>query len=158
MVTSTVANPWMTIPALVIIVLFLALRWYYLKTARDIKRLEAICRFLKENDIVWEHSLLQIIGYQLYGLQENIFFSHVRPSAISACSMTFHFVHHYVSLWVMSNRLKPYPVTEICQPLSLKILNHDDYFCYYFLGNCSKCAGFTLFLHVQTYIDTQMQK
>lgn len=62
----------MTIPALAIIVLFLALRWYYLKTARDIKRLEAICMFLKENDFVWEHSLLQIIGCQLDGLQENI--------------------------------------------------------------------------------------
>ena len=40
--TAAVANLWVFIPAVVIIALFLALRRYYLKTARDIKRLESI--------------------------------------------------------------------------------------------------------------------
>ena len=40
--TAAVANYWVFIPAVVIIVSFLALRRYYLKTARDIKRLESI--------------------------------------------------------------------------------------------------------------------
>lgn len=65
-------------------------------------------------------------------------------------------------LWAMSNRLKPYPVTKICQPLSLEILNRDDYFlllhcwelqvCRLYVGPTKLKPAF--FLHVQTYIDT----
>ena len=42
MVTTAVSNYWVLIPAFLIITIFLALRWYYLKTSREIKRLEAI--------------------------------------------------------------------------------------------------------------------
>ena len=42
MVTAAVSNYWVLIPAFLVITIFLALRWYYLKTSREVKRLEAI--------------------------------------------------------------------------------------------------------------------
>ena len=42
LVTAIVGNPWLTIAAVVIMLVFVFFRWYYLKTARDVKRLEAI--------------------------------------------------------------------------------------------------------------------
>lgn len=42
LITAAAANYWVLPPAAVVIVVFLVLRWYYLKTARDVKRLEAI--------------------------------------------------------------------------------------------------------------------
>ena len=42
LITAAVGNPYILIPAFLIVVGFIALRWYYLKTSRDIKRLEAI--------------------------------------------------------------------------------------------------------------------
>ncbi|XP_064396710.1 ATP-binding cassette sub-family C member 4-like isoform X2 [Halichondria panicea] len=41
-VTAIVGLPWLLIPCVVLLPLFLALRWYYLKTVRDIKRLEGL--------------------------------------------------------------------------------------------------------------------
>ena len=41
-ITAIVSNIWVLIPAAVIMTLFIALRTYYLKTSRDIKRLEAV--------------------------------------------------------------------------------------------------------------------
>ena len=41
-VTACVSNPWILIPAAVIMICFILLRTYYLKTSRDIKRLEAV--------------------------------------------------------------------------------------------------------------------
>ena len=42
MVTAVVSNYWVLIPAVLVMTIFLALRWYFLKTSREIKRLEAI--------------------------------------------------------------------------------------------------------------------
>ena len=42
MVTAAVSNYWVLIPAVLVMTIFLALRWYFLKTSREIKRLEAI--------------------------------------------------------------------------------------------------------------------
>ncbi len=42
LITSIVANPWVAIVVAVVMVAFVFVRWYYLKTARDVKRLEAI--------------------------------------------------------------------------------------------------------------------
>ena len=42
MLTAASANPWVTIPVVVLAVIFFTLRQYFLKTAREIKRLEAI--------------------------------------------------------------------------------------------------------------------
>ena len=42
LITSIVANPWLAIVVAVVMVAFVFVRWYYLKTARDVKRLEAI--------------------------------------------------------------------------------------------------------------------
>ena len=41
--TAAAANAYIVIPVVFVIVVFLCLRWYYLKTSRDVKRLEAIC-------------------------------------------------------------------------------------------------------------------
>lgn len=41
-ITAAAANYWILLPAVLVMVVFLVLRWYYLKTARDVKRLEAI--------------------------------------------------------------------------------------------------------------------
>ena len=41
-IKASVANPYILIAAVALFVSSLALRWYYLKTARDIKRLEAL--------------------------------------------------------------------------------------------------------------------
>jgi ATP-binding cassette subfamily C (CFTR/MRP) protein 4 len=43
-ITACVSNPWVLIPALIIMACFVLLRTYYLKTSRDIKRLEAVAR------------------------------------------------------------------------------------------------------------------
>ena len=40
--TTVVANPYILIALVPLLVGFVFLRWYYLKTARDIKRLEAL--------------------------------------------------------------------------------------------------------------------
>ena len=42
LLTASYGNPYVLIPAAAIVVGFVSLRWYYLKTSRDIKRLEAI--------------------------------------------------------------------------------------------------------------------
>ena len=40
--TAAASNYWVLIPAAIVMVVLLALRWYYLKTSREVKRLEAI--------------------------------------------------------------------------------------------------------------------
>ena len=40
--TAAAANAYSLIPVVFVIAAFLALRWYYLKTSRDVKRLEAV--------------------------------------------------------------------------------------------------------------------
>ena len=42
LVTAAYSNVYVIIPAFFIVVIFLVFRWYYLKTSRDVKRLEAI--------------------------------------------------------------------------------------------------------------------
>ncbi len=42
MFTASSSNPWVFIPAVVVMAALLVLRWYYLKTSRAVKRLEAI--------------------------------------------------------------------------------------------------------------------
>ena len=42
LLTASAFNVYVLIPAAILVVVFLALRWYYLKTSRDVKRLEAI--------------------------------------------------------------------------------------------------------------------
>ena len=42
MIIAGAANPYIFIPVVFVIAAFLVLRWYYLRTGRDIKRLEAI--------------------------------------------------------------------------------------------------------------------
>lgn len=34
--------PWLLIPCVILLVLFVGVRWYYLKAARDLKRLEGL--------------------------------------------------------------------------------------------------------------------
>ena len=41
-IVASAANPYILIPLPVILILFMAIRWYYLKTSRSVKRLEAI--------------------------------------------------------------------------------------------------------------------
>ena len=41
-ITALIANPYMLIVVVILFIIFISLRWYYLKTARDIKRLEAL--------------------------------------------------------------------------------------------------------------------
>ena len=40
--TAAASNYFLLIPAFLVIIIFLAVRWYYLKTSREVKRLEAI--------------------------------------------------------------------------------------------------------------------
>ena len=42
MLTASIANPYMVIVVAVVLIATLLLRWYYLKTVRDIKKLEAL--------------------------------------------------------------------------------------------------------------------
>lgn len=42
MIVAGAANVYVFIPVGIVVVLFLLLRWYFLKTSREIKRLEAI--------------------------------------------------------------------------------------------------------------------
>ncbi len=43
---AIVANYYLVIVAVILVVIFVIFRWYYLKTARDVKRLEAIGIFM----------------------------------------------------------------------------------------------------------------
>ena len=45
LVIAIVGNPWLTIVAVAVIFVFVFFRWYYLNTARDVKRLEAIGKY-----------------------------------------------------------------------------------------------------------------
>ena len=45
MLTASIAIPYMLAIAGVVVTASLILRWYYLKTARDLKRLEALGQF-----------------------------------------------------------------------------------------------------------------
>ena len=42
MIVAGAANVYVFIPVAIVVVLFVALRWYFLTTSREIKRLEAI--------------------------------------------------------------------------------------------------------------------
>ncbi len=42
LLTAVVALPWLLIPCVVLFILFVGVRWYYLKAARDLKRLEGV--------------------------------------------------------------------------------------------------------------------
>lgn len=42
LITASYGNPYVLIPAILIVAGFVSLRWYFLKTSREIKRLEAI--------------------------------------------------------------------------------------------------------------------
>ena len=58
--TAAASNYWVFIPAFLVIAVFLFFRWYYLKTSREIKRLEAIGRFQVSslrNKVVWDDRL-----------------------------------------------------------------------------------------------------
>ncbi|XP_064396708.1 ATP-binding cassette sub-family C member 4-like [Halichondria panicea] len=44
LLTAVVALPWLLIPCVVLFILFVGVRWYYLKAARDLKRLEGVAR------------------------------------------------------------------------------------------------------------------
>ena len=46
LIISIAANPWLAIVAAAVMVVFVFFRWYYLKTARDVKRLEAIGNYV----------------------------------------------------------------------------------------------------------------
>jgi len=41
-ILASAANPYVMIPLPIIMAIFLVFRWYFLKTSRDVKRLEAI--------------------------------------------------------------------------------------------------------------------
>ncbi len=42
LLVACIANYWIIIPAAILVTFFVIMRWYYLKTSREIKRLEAI--------------------------------------------------------------------------------------------------------------------
>ena len=42
LVTAAASNPYLIIAVVVLIVVFVGFRWYYISTARDVKRLEAL--------------------------------------------------------------------------------------------------------------------
>ena len=43
-ITAIVALPWLLIPCVILVFLFMGIRWYYLKAARDLKRIEGLGR------------------------------------------------------------------------------------------------------------------
>ena len=54
---AVVANYYLLVALVVVFVSFLTIRWYYLKTARDVKRLEALGNILYIIMIHWYLSL-----------------------------------------------------------------------------------------------------
>ena len=57
---AAASNYWVLIPAFLVMAVFLFFRWYYLKTSREIKRLEAIGRFQVSGlrkEVVWDDRL-----------------------------------------------------------------------------------------------------
>ena len=49
LLTNTIANAWIVIPTCLFMATILILKLYYMKTSREIKRLEAIGRFVQHN-------------------------------------------------------------------------------------------------------------
>ena len=67
MVTAAVSNYWVLIPAFLVITIFLALRWYYLKTSREIKRLEAIGKSHQTYSQPFSTSIIWVLTVCKYG-------------------------------------------------------------------------------------------
>lgn len=42
LVIASASSAWILIPAVLMVIIFMSLRWYYLQTSRQVKRLEAI--------------------------------------------------------------------------------------------------------------------
>ena len=67
-VTAVTINAWVVIPAFLLLSVFLAVRWYYLKTSRDIKRLEAVGGPSNEICVatLFRHFLILILSLSLF--------------------------------------------------------------------------------------------
>ena len=56
MIVGAIANPYVLIAVGIVSIVSILFRWYYLKTARDIKRLEALCKCLNHfNHFIMMH-------------------------------------------------------------------------------------------------------
>ena len=75
MIVAGIVNYYVFIPVVIIVVVFLLLRWYYLTTAREIKRLEAVGKFVyfTENIGPNMHRIRQALSYEYmpYAKQSN---------------------------------------------------------------------------------------
>ena len=49
LVLAVVANPWMLITLVVVVVIFLVVRWMYVTAGRELRRLEALCKYHMSN-------------------------------------------------------------------------------------------------------------
>ena len=96
--TAAASNYWVLIPAFVVMAVFLFFRWYYLKTSREIKRLEAIGRFHisgLRKEVVW-HDRLFMCGKLVFGQFLTIFSlaPTLSPPSSSQSSLLSH-IHHF---------------------------------------------------------------
>ena len=55
---SAVANPYLLIPLFVFLIVLLFIRWYYVQTSRDVKRLEALgpCLYISIHVLIYYNS------------------------------------------------------------------------------------------------------
>ena len=87
MIVGAIANPYVLIAVGIVSIVSILFRWYYLKTARDIKRLEALCK-------CWNHfnhfinalnMLLQLVA--LYTLTSPLLCKDFPPSDLMQCKV-----------------------------------------------------------------------
>ena len=81
--TAAASNYWVFIPAFLVIAVFLFFRWYYLKTSREIKRLEAIGRF----QVSSLRNKLKLCGMTGYSHVANTVSHFFLPHSYPLCSL-----------------------------------------------------------------------
>ena len=67
MIFASVANWFIIFPMIALIIVFLAMRFYYLKSSQEIKRLEAVGRFTQSDGILWTHICLLALAIRCSG-------------------------------------------------------------------------------------------
>ena len=88
---ATVAIPWVLIALVVFVIIFLIVRWLFLTTARELKRLEALCEYTQTSPILCLSLLSVLLCFPQLAVPSfhtcPPHFKVCRSSALTPCSL-----------------------------------------------------------------------